>query len=145
MRVNGALRSRSHGGFKGPSGRRGHNGARSLLDEDGSAAAAVLGWIAVTSLVLAALLGLGIAHGAHAEARTAADLAALAGADALAVGTAPCPIAESVARRNGARLSACRIEGERVWLEVTVTRAVPLVGTGHVRAAARAGPAPSGG
>lgn len=121
---------------------RRHSGVRSLLDEDGSAAAAMLGWLAVTSLILAALIGLGIAHGAHANARTAADLAALAGADALAFGTAPCPIAETVARHNGARLSACRIEGERVWLEVTVTRAVPLVGTGQVRAAARAGPAP---
>jgi secretion/DNA translocation related TadE-like protein len=82
-----------------------------------------------------ALTGLGIAMRASsvvaaAQARTAADLGALAGAQWVALGDG-CPHATDVANANGATLVACRVDG------------LDLIVTAQVRgqtATARAGP-----
>jgi secretion/DNA translocation related TadE-like protein len=71
----------------------------------------------------------------------AADLAVLAGASALQRGGSACAAAGRVARSNGARLTACGVQGSTLLVRVTAT-AAGLFGTSvTVRAQARAGPA----
>ena len=72
---------------------------------------------------------------ARQRAETAADLAALAGAQALAGLTAgPCGVAGLVAAGNGGRLVSCAIIGDAVAVSVSVTSPTSAV------ARARAGP-----
>jgi secretion/DNA translocation related TadE-like protein len=106
---------------------------------------------AATIVVLAVglvLLGLGVAGAAvgaarvaRHEARTAADLGALAGAMRVLEGPdAACARAGELVSRNGGRLAECTVDGLDlvVAVEVDVT---PLPGlTRTARAAARAGP-----
>ncbi|HVF05704.1 MAG TPA: Rv3654c family TadE-like protein [Frankiaceae bacterium] len=92
---------------------------------------------------LAAVL-VGQAVRASAQARTAADLAALAGADAGAAGRDACAAAATVARANRARLVACLLDiagAVTVVAEVTAPGAGP---PGTVRARARAEPGAPG-
>jgi len=101
--------------------------------------------VAVVALLGTVLAGLGQAQAVHAGAQGAADLAALAGADALRHGEDPCAVASDVAARNGADLDTCTDEGGGV-LRVAVHRDAPgvarLAGSGaRATAAARAGPA----
>ena len=86
----------------------------------------------------AGLLGSGML--AQSRAATAADLAALAAADSLAIGgSAPCQVASEVAARNDAALTSCQVQGQDVLVRVEVTAsALPVVG-----ARARAGPSPT--
>jgi secretion/DNA translocation related TadE-like protein len=92
-------------------------------------------YAAVTGLVLV-LAGLGVAMRAAAvvaaaQARAAADLGALAGAQWVGLGDA-CPHATDIVTANGAKLVSCHVIG------------VDLVVTAEVRgrtAMARAGPA----
>lgn len=85
----------------------------------------------------------GVGQGAHtaAVASSAADLAALAAADALRGldpgGAEPCALAEITAERNGARLLSC-YPGEQST--VTVTVAVEQAVGGDAEATATAGP-----
>jgi secretion/DNA translocation related TadE-like protein len=86
-----------------------------------------------------AIAGLWLASGRAALARqraeTAADLAALAGAQALArLTTAPCGAAGLVAAANGGRLVSCAVTGDSVVVSVSVSSPIPAV------AGARAGP-----
>lgn len=80
---------------------------------------------------------------AASRAATAADLAALAAADAvreLRVGD-PCLVAGEVAGRNGAVLSGCTVTASEKSVQVETQVPVPLLmgsATGH----ARAGPPP---
>jgi secretion/DNA translocation related TadE-like protein len=53
------------------------------------------------------------------RAASAADLAALAGAQAVQHGGDGCLAARTVARRNGAFVTSCRLEGEVVVLQVS--------------------------
>lgn len=94
-------------------------------------------------LVLAGFAGatVGAAHVARHQARTAADLGALAGAMRAIEGPrSACARAAAVAAANGARLTHCAVDG----LEVTVTAEVPappVTGPNKVAtASARAGP-----
>ncbi|GAA1733806.1 Rv3654c family TadE-like protein [Brachybacterium phenoliresistens] len=118
-------------------------GARAAIVSDrGSAPAAVIAWVGMAVTMLGALSLLGLGAAAQARADTAADLAALAGADALAAGSGdPCPIAGEVARRNGAQLASCAVAGR----DVIVTVAVDAGALPPVSGRARAGPAPSSG
>lgn len=76
---------------------------------------------------------------AGARARTAADLAALAAADALGNALPPCPAAERVAEANFARLVSCTPGQGAVGVVVEVP--VPwLAGGRPARASARAEP-----
>jgi secretion/DNA translocation related TadE-like protein len=74
----------------------------------------VLLMIGVTGVVVAGYL-----VAAH-RVRTAADLAALSGAAAVASGADGCPAARSNARSNGARLVECGQVGDAVDFVVTV-------------------------
>ncbi|MDO4900552.1 Rv3654c family TadE-like protein [Actinomyces sp.] len=110
--------------------------------ERGSGTVMVLGIIAVVLSLALGATGLIQAQAAAGRARSAADLAALAGATALTSVFAPadpCATAQQVARANGAELADCTVDGE----DVTVTVAVPTRILGIPRragAAARAGP-----
>ncbi|UVI37030.1 Rv3654c family TadE-like protein [Brevibacterium spongiae] len=69
----------------------------------------VVGLCSIVLILVTAIGGLSQAFVAHSQAQNAADLAALAAADAvrgLATGE-PCEIAKEVAERNGGDLSDC--------------------------------------
>jgi secretion/DNA translocation related TadE-like protein len=77
----------------------------------------------------------------HRRAQAAADLAALAGARALALGRDGCARATVVAEANGARLLACTATGREVEVRVEVTGPHWLGQTSDLTARSRAGPA----
>ncbi|MDQ6641361.1 MAG: flp pilus-assembly TadE/G-like family protein, partial [Actinomycetota bacterium] len=78
------------------------------------------------------------------RAQSAADLGSLGAATAIQRGRSPCPVATDVVRRNGGRLTGCRVQGETVTLRVDVS-AVRIFGrVRHAEASARAGPVGSG-
>jgi secretion/DNA translocation related TadE-like protein len=101
----------------------------------------LLGVVAVTALLLAHLAG---ALVAARRAAAAADLAALAGAEAWRRGADACGAAALVAARNHAALETCRVAVDDVLLTVRVD--VPgVVGRAvRVTAQARAGPSSPG-
>lgn len=107
------------------------------------------GLIAAVVVLLAGLLAVGSAAVAAHRMRSAADLAAIAGAMRRQSGgdaSAACAVAERTARANGARGVQCRVTGAVV--EVRVSRPVDLAGylpgVPPAKAGARAGPAPEG-
>lgn len=118
---------------------------RALRGDHGSAPAAVLAWCAVGGLVLAATLAVGVADVMHTRAQATADLAALAGADAHAIGLNACGLAGEVAGRNGAELSSCAVAGQEVHVTVAYTVDFPGFGIQRVQADAIAGPDPTEG
>ncbi|WP_328703548.1 Rv3654c family TadE-like protein [Actinomyces sp. zg328] len=122
----------------GPSRRWG----RPLADERGEGTVLMAGVIGVILAITLGLSGLMRAEGAAGRARTAADMAALAGATALNSIVAPgdpCAAAQRLASANGATLDSCRVEGEDVIVGVSVD--VTVLGVPRqARAHARAGP-----
>lgn len=105
-------------------------------------AASVLSWTGTMTAVLAGLTLVGTGVHAQSQAATAADLAALAGADALAAGSGrPCAVAEEAAARNDARLTSCEV---RDW-DVVVTVEVESAPLPAATEQARAGPSPEHG
>lgn len=118
----------------GRGGRR-ERGAATVL------AVALLGLL----LVVGSALGVvGAIFSDHRSAQAAADLAALAGAAATAGAGDPCATATATAAANGARLTACVLEGRDVRVTVVVTGPAwrGLV-TGDLVAESRAGPLPT--
>lgn len=116
-----------------------------MRDERGAGTVLALALTAVVVLVAFAVAGGTALVASHRVAQSAADLAALAGAQAMQLGGVdPCARAADVARRNGATLERCRIEGWSV--AVTVLRvSPPLLGrVSSLRARSRAGPVTSG-
>ena len=109
-------------------------------EERGAATVLVLAFLGLLLFVGAALGVVGALVRAHRAAQSAADLAALAGAAALARGEDPCAAAASVAAANGAVVAACMPDG----LEVRVTAEVGgprwLGQSADLTAEARAGP-----
>lgn len=110
------------------------------VTERGSASLLV---VALTGVVL--LLGLAAAHATataagHRRVQAAADLAALAGATAGPRGRDPCTVAAEVAAHNGARLTACRVDGRDVLVEVSRSGPELLGLSAELRGRARAGP-----
>lgn len=96
-------------------------------------------------VLLAAALGV-VSAMVHAQrrAQAAADLGALAAAQALAEGADGCSVGGRVAQANGATLTSCRVYGREVRLEVEVIGPRWLGQTGDLLAEARAGPAAEG-
>ena len=93
---------------------------------------------AVLALAVAVLLVGRAAVATHA-ARSAADLAALAGAHALREGLDPCTAASGIAAANGADLPVCTVDGhDLARAEVHVDLGV--FGSRAASAIARAGP-----
>jgi secretion/DNA translocation related TadE-like protein len=103
-------------------------------------AAGVMAWSGAATAVVAGLTLLGAGALAQARAGTAADLASLAGADALAAASgSPCAVAAEAASRNDAQLLSCELRDWDVLVEVQV-EATPLP---PATAIARAGPGPA--
>lgn len=103
-------------------------------------AASVLAWTGTATTMVAGLSLLGTGLIAQSRAATAADLASLAAADAVAVARPhPCDIADEVALRNGAQMLSCEQRGWDVLVRVQVESS-PLPAAS---ARSRAGPGPS--
>ncbi|MDN5820469.1 MAG: flp pilus-assembly TadE/G-like family protein [Brachybacterium sp.] len=103
-------------------------------------AASVLAWTGAATTMVAGLSLLGTGLIAQSRAATAADLASLAAADAVAVAHGhPCDVAAEVATRNGARMLLCE---QRDW-DVLVTVEVDASPLSAVSARSRAGPGPA--
>lgn len=108
--------------------------------ERGSATVLV---VAVSGLLMVIGAALGVVAAmvqAHRVAQAGADLAALAGAHALAAGRDGCLDARRIASANHARLASCRVDGRD--LVVTVVAAGPhwLGQRADLSGEARAGP-----
>jgi secretion/DNA translocation related TadE-like protein len=109
--------------------------------ERGSAtlfAVAVIGLLALVGAALGVVAAL--VH-AHRVAQSAADLAALAGAQALVRGADGCAAATTIATANGATLDRCTPTATDVTVQVTVTGPHWLAQHHDLSAQARAGPA----
>ncbi|WP_277594809.1 Rv3654c family TadE-like protein [Bifidobacterium samirii] len=101
--------------------------------------------IAVTALLMAALAMAGNVVLCRAQARTAADLAAIAAATAWADRSddiAACSIAADAVTANGASLASCVIDGEDAQVVAGVTTQVPIAP--QVTYESRAGPVDCG-
>jgi secretion/DNA translocation related TadE-like protein len=113
---------------------------RRRRNERGFAVAAV---VALTGLLVVVAL-VGAAGGRvlveQRRAARAADLAALSAASSVQRGRPACPSARQTAGANGAGLTDCRVIGEVVVVETTVTVPAFFGRTMLVRARARAGP-----
>jgi len=114
--------------------------------ESGSASvlvAVLVGVLAMVALLGAAGAGVLVAH---RRASAAADLAALAAAEALGpgrAGTRACPAAGRVSAANGAELTSCQVLGDDVLVRVGVERSI-MGWSLTVPARARAGPVSPG-
>jgi len=109
--------------------------------ERGSAPLFAVAVIGVLILVGAALGVVAAMVHAHRVAQAAADLSALAGAQAQGRGRDPCAAAAVVAGANGAALDSCVVEGFGVRVQVTVAGPHWLDQHHDLSAQARAGPA----
>lgn len=139
----GTCTRRSRCGLRGPVDRRAR-GSGCRCAEGGAGTVLALGLGMVLILACAALVILGQALAASSRAGAAADLAALAGADAergLRSGAA-CTTAQGVAELNGAALTDCTVEkpGSTVRVTVELDTGAPW---GPAVGRARAGPPPA--
>lgn len=110
---------------------RGERGAATVL------VTAVLGVLTLVGAALGVVAGLVVAHRA---AQSAADLAALAGATAVAHSGDGCAAARRVASANEADLTGCAVLGRDVRVSVMVAGPRWLGQRGDLVAQARAGP-----
>lgn len=94
---------------------------------------------AVLALTVAVLLVGRAAVAAH-SARSAADLAALAGAHALRTAENPCSVAAGVATANRAVVAGCTVDGHDVVIRAEVRIELGILGARAASAVARAGP-----
>jgi secretion/DNA translocation related TadE-like protein len=103
--------------------------------------------IAFAGLLLLLGAALGVVQAmvvAHRTAQSAADLAALAGAQAELDGGGGCAVAATVAEANGAALTGCEAGADEVWVEVRVPGPRWLGQSADLAASSRAGPERSG-
>jgi len=110
--------------------------------EAGSATALATVLVGLLGVVAAVVAVLGGAVADQRRAASAADLAALAGAQAVQHGDDGCLAAGVVAHRNGATVAGCRLEGEVVVLRVTRPARWFLGRRVRASSSARAGPVP---
>ncbi|MUH59470.1 Rv3654c family TadE-like protein [Bifidobacterium canis] len=110
--------------------------------DEGSATVSAVALIAVVAMLMCMIAAVTCIAIAKAQARTAADLAALAAAEAYWNGTHadPCPVGAHTAQSNKASMASCAVVGTDVVIEAIVESQVPFVGA--VQAQARAGPRP---
>lgn len=108
--------------------------------ERGAATVLVVAFLGLLLLVGAALGVVGAIVRAHRSAQSAADLAALAGASALARGEDGCAAASAVAAANSAHLVTCAPDAFEVRVGVRVEGPRWLGQTADLTAEARAGP-----
>lgn len=110
--------------------------------EEGSATVLALALIATCLIFAVSLAGLTAVQAARGRAQTAADLAALAAADAWVTSAGdPCAIAGTVAAANGAALAGCSLAASDVIVRASVPVRGPFASLGlTASASARAGP-----
>jgi secretion/DNA translocation related TadE-like protein len=101
------------------------------------AVAATLVLLLTTAVILA---GVELARVQH-QVAAAADLAALSGAAAVAVGADGCVAAGRIATANGARVTSCEVDGPVVDVVVEVSSPRLWGRSWTLRQRARAGPA----
>jgi secretion/DNA translocation related TadE-like protein len=106
----------------------------------GSATLLALAVVGLLVLVGAALAVAGAMVDSHRIAQSAADLAALGGAQAQARGRDPCTVAAELAAANGAHLESCEAHGLELRVQVTVAGPHWLGQPHDLSAQARAGP-----
>ena len=109
--------------------------------ERGAATVLVVAFLGLLLFVGAALGVVGAMVKAHRVAQSAADLAALAGASALADGKDACAAAARVATANGSTVTGCAPDELEVRVTVEVDGPRWLGQTADLVAEARAGPA----
>ena len=117
----------------------------SHTDQRGSGTLLIIGMIVLLVVGLGAFGIVGRYLIARQSAQSAADLAALAGAQTYGAGGDGCRAAEASAERNGHRLADCSVVGSDVDFVLTATIVAPVdVGTStlpdSVRVQAYAGP-----
>lgn len=118
----------------GPARRSDAAATGALVADSGAATLLAVAVMLLTVVAGAVSVGLGELVAARAQASSAADLAALAGAAAIGEGPAPaCGAARRAAARNDTTLITCDVTGFDV--EVTVRRRAPSI----IRAAAHIG------
>lgn len=110
-------------------------------DERGSATPFAVACLGLVVLLAAALGVVGAIVHAQRRAQSAADLGALAAAQAVAVGADGCAAGGRIAAANGAELTSCQVAGPEVRLRVEVAGPHWLGQTADLTAEARAGPA----
>lgn len=108
--------------------------------ERGAATVLVMAMATLLMLMACALSAVGGLVIAHRRAQSAADLAALAGARALANGQDACAEAGRVAASNRATMRRCSLVGSDVLVEVHVSGPGWLGPRPQLRGQARAGP-----
>lgn len=121
---------------------------RMLADSRGFATVAAAAVIAALVTVLLLVFYLGAAVAARHRAQSAADLVALAGAQAAVWGEAdPCAAATDLAGRQEGTVTVddCRLDGEDLVVSVAVPIRVGPLGVRRAEARARAGPADQAG
>ncbi len=109
-------------------------------DDRGAATVITLALAGVLLLLGAALGVVAALVVAHRTAQSAADLAALAGAQTLAASGDACGAASRTAAGNDAVLTGCTVEARDVRVTVEVTGPRWLGQAGDLTARARAGP-----
>lgn len=114
--------------------RRGERGAATAFT------AALAGLLVFVGLVAATVMGLFVGE---RRAASAADLAALAGAQALQEGGDACAAAHRSVQANAGRLSVCGVAGGGVEVRVDLEVTSPLTWSWTVSSRARAGPEPA--
>ena len=113
-----------------------------MRDERGAATVLAMALASVLMLLGLAAAWVGAVVADHRAAQAAADLAALAGAQAVQVGKSPCLAVEQVARANAAQVTRCSVVGTDVCVSVQ-TKAPALLGrTPTFIGRAHAGPGP---
>lgn len=122
---------------------RPEGGLKNQRPEEGSGTVLALTIIAALLVVTVVIAGLIGVVSANRRASAAADLSALAAADAyrgLTEGD-PCAVAANLAERHGARLESCTFPDRPETVEVTVAAPVagPMGMLGPARVRARAG------
>jgi secretion/DNA translocation related TadE-like protein len=108
--------------------------------ERGSISPLVVACVGVLLLLGAALGVVSAMVRAHRDAQAAADLAALAVAQALGAGRDPCAAGAAIAAANRARLESCVVEGPDARVRVEVDGPQWLGQRADLAAEARAGP-----
>lgn len=113
-----------------------------MRDERGVATVLAMAFASVLLLLGLAGVWVGAVVAKHRSAQAAADLAALAGAQAAQEGTVPCRAAAQSAVANAARVTQCSVVGMDVWVTVRVEAPGLLGRAPSVTGRAHAGPAP---
>lgn len=112
---------------------------RSLLSDRGSASVFVVIGLAFSLFAGCAAATVGGLVVAHRRAQSTADLAAIAGAEAVGTPRDPCAAADAVAAANGGSIEACHATSRDVTLTVSVAGPELTGMLVRPRATARAG------